>query len=90
MKRIYDHLGFEVEVSAKTHLGVANASTSRYGPGYLAIVTIWKAGGPVSCFTPVRLGKADGRPLRNEADALMGGFSAGRRLINDQGHNDRG
>lgn len=88
MKRIYDYLGFEVEVSVETNLTVADVVQSRDAPGYLAIVTISKAGEPVSCFTPLRLGEADGRPFRNEADALMAGFSAGRRLIDDLGRND--
>lgn len=90
MKRIYDYLGFEVEVSVETNLTVADVGQSRDAPGYLAIVTISKAAEPVSCFTPLRLGEADGRPFRNEADALMAGFSAGRRLIDDLGHNGCG
>lgn len=90
MKRIYDYLGFDIEVGVEAHLGPADPGKSRDGLGYLAIVTITKAGQPVSCFTPLRLGEADGRPFRNEADAVMGGFSAGRRLIDDLSDNDRG
>ncbi|CAN7725666.1 hypothetical protein [Paraburkholderia hospita] len=90
MKRIYDYLGFEVEVSVEAHPGPADTGKSRDGLGYLAIVTIRKAAEPVSCFSPLRLGEADGRPFRNEADALMDGFSAGRRLIDDLRQNDRG
>lgn len=81
--------GFEVEVSVEAHLGPADTGQSRYGLGYLAIVTITKPGQPVSCFPPLRFGETEDRPFRNEADALMGGFSAGRRLIEDLGDNDR-
>jgi hypothetical protein len=88
MKRIYDYLGYEVEVSVEAHPGPADTGQSRYGLGYVAIVTITKAGQPVSCFTPLRLGEEDGRPFRNEPDALMGGFSAGRCLIDDLDRND--
>ncbi|BFG80087.1 hypothetical protein PTKU46_81210 [Paraburkholderia terrae] len=88
MKRIYDYLGFEVEVSVEARTGPADTGQSRYGLGYVAIVTIRNAGQPVSCFTPMRLGEAGGRPFRNEPDALMGGFTAGRRLIDDLDRND--
>ncbi|MBP0592999.1 hypothetical protein J8I87_25420 [Paraburkholderia sp. LEh10] len=90
MKRVYDYLGFEVEVSVEAHHGQSDTGQSRYGLGYLAIVTITKAGQPVSCFAPLRLGETVGHPFRNQADALMGGFSAGRRLIDDLGDNDGG
>ncbi|HEX7912879.1 MAG TPA: hypothetical protein VF534_32955 [Paraburkholderia sp.] len=88
MKRMYDYLGFEVEVSVEPNLTVADAGKSREAPGYVAVVTISKAGEPVSRFTPLRLGEVDGRPFRSEADALMSGFSAGRRLIDDLGRSD--
>ncbi|MGF6408677.1 hypothetical protein [Paraburkholderia sp. MM5482-R1] len=90
MKRIYNYLGFEVEVSAEAHPGLADTGQSHDGLGYVAVVTITKAGQPVSCFTSLRLGEADGHLFRNEVDAVMGGFSAGRRLIEDLGHNERG
>ncbi|BCG04384.1 hypothetical protein PPGU19_089520 (plasmid) [Paraburkholderia sp. PGU19] len=89
MKRIYDYLGFEVEVSVEAHPGPADTGQLHCGHGYVAIVTITKAGQPVSCFAPLRLGEADGRPFRNKPDALMGGFSAGRCLIDDLGNPDR-
>jgi hypothetical protein len=34
-------------------------------------------------FSPLRFGEAGGHPFVTEADALMGGYSAARRIVDD-------
>jgi len=35
------------------------------------------------CFSPQRFRESQGKPFLNEANALMGGYSAGRRIVDD-------
>jgi hypothetical protein len=49
----------------------------------VAIVKISKAGAPVAVFSPLRFRQSQSKPFLNEADALMGGYSAGRRIVDD-------
>jgi hypothetical protein len=51
--------------------------------GYVAVVRISKAGAAVAVFSPLRFGESQGKPFVSEADALMGGYSAGRRIVDD-------
>jgi hypothetical protein len=51
--------------------------------GFVAEVRISKAGTPVAVFSPLRFGESPGKPFHSEADALMGGYSAGRRIVDD-------
>jgi hypothetical protein len=34
-------------------------------------------------FSPLRFSESQGKPFLSEADALMGGYSAGRRIVDD-------
>jgi hypothetical protein len=49
----------------------------------VAVVRICKAGASVAVFSPLRFGESRGKPFFSEADALMGGYSAGRRIVDD-------
>ncbi|MGT2472133.1 hypothetical protein [Paraburkholderia terrae] len=49
----------------------------------MAIVTIERTGSPVAIFSPLRLGDGEGKAFSTEADALMTGYSAGRRIVDD-------
>jgi len=37
----------------------------------------------MAVFSPLRFGEAGGHPFASEADALMGGYSAARRIVDD-------
>ncbi len=78
MSRTYQYLGFDVEVAVETDFSWSGARGAATGVGYVAVVRISKAGDTVAVFSPLRFGEAKGKPFFNEADALMGGFSAGR------------
>jgi hypothetical protein len=34
-------------------------------------------------FSPLRFGESQGKPFLSEADALMAGYSAGQRIVDD-------
>ena len=83
MKRVYIYHAVQIEVSVEIDTSGERSVTSRYGSGYVAVERITRAGLPASPFAPLRLGAADRRPFLNEVDALLGGYSAGRRMIDD-------
>lgn len=78
--------GFDIEVAVEADFNRSRERTATGEVGYVAVVRICKAGGAVAVFSPLRLGELQGKPFLNEADALMGGYSAGRRIVNDLLH----
>jgi hypothetical protein len=46
-------------------------------------VTIERTGTPVAIFSPLRLGDSGGRAFSTQGEALMTGYSAARRLVDD-------
>ncbi|KPD16438.1 hypothetical protein PQR21_13965 [Paraburkholderia nemoris] len=83
MSRTYQYLGFDVEVAVETDFSRKGACGAVTNAGYVAVVRISKASAAVAVFSPLRFGEAKGEPFFSEADALMGGFSVGRRIVDD-------
>ncbi|WP_321889657.1 hypothetical protein [Paraburkholderia bannensis] len=83
MTRIYEHEGYTLEVSVEADLAIGAKRLAQRRPGYIAVVRIFQASSPLSPLSPLRFGETAGRPFSTEADALMGGYSAGRNLIDD-------
>ncbi|MCP2091305.1 UNVERIFIED_ORG: hypothetical protein J2Y81_007392 [Paraburkholderia sediminicola] len=79
MNRTYHHHGFDVEVAVET----ASSWQAGRSAGYVAVVRICKAGAALAVFSPLRFGESQGKPFFSEADALMGGYSAGQRIVDD-------
>ncbi len=83
MIHAYQYYGFDIAVGIETDFswkGVRGASAT---VGYVAIVRISKAGSGVALFSPLRFGESQGKPFISEIDALMSGYSAGRRVVDD-------
>jgi hypothetical protein len=83
MVRVYQYKGFTIAVA-----GESDSSSTLQGertsiPSYLAEVTIERTGTPVAMFSPVRLGDSGARAFSTEGDALMTGYSAARRIVDD-------
>lgn len=89
MTRSYDYEGFTLEVCVQSNVGIGPKQLEPARRGYVAIVRIFWAAYPVAVFSPLRFGEAGGRPFATEADALMGGFSAARRIVDDLFGHDR-
>jgi hypothetical protein len=81
MKRIYKYKGFEVSVVLEPVWKAAGGVTLLPPLGYIAIVHIRLAGVPMA--GPIRLTGDAQRPFPREPDALMAGFSAGQRVVDD-------
>lgn len=83
MIHAYQHAGFDIAVAIEIDFswqGVRGASAT---VGYVAIVRISKTGSGVALFSPLRFGESQGKPFISEIDALMSGYSAARRVVDD-------
>jgi len=89
MTRSYDYEGFTLEISVESEFSIGPNRREPTRPGYVAIVRIFQAASAVAVFSPLRFGEARGRPFATEADALMGGYSAARKLVDDLFRPDR-
>ena len=83
MSRTYQYLGFDIELAVETDFSWKGGRGAMTAVGYVAVVRISKAGTAVAIFSPVRFGEVKGKAFLSEADALMGGYSAGRRIVDD-------
>ncbi|SAK79562.1 hypothetical protein AWB76_05344 [Caballeronia temeraria] len=83
MNCTYQYQGFDIEVSVEAGVNWRGGRAASEEVGYVAVVRICKAGSAVAIFSPLRFGEAQGKPFPSEADALMGGYSAGRRIVDD-------
>jgi hypothetical protein len=83
VNRTYDYHGFDIEVAVETDFRWKAGSSAKNSVGFVAVVRISKAGAAVAVFSPLRFGESQGKPFLSEADALMGGYSAGRRIVDD-------
>jgi len=83
MSRIYQYQGFDIAVAVETDRSQKDASGVPPGVGYVAIVTISRIGAAVAVFSSLRFGESQGKPFTSENDALMSGYSAGRRVADD-------
>ena len=81
MKRTYVYKGFEITVELETVWETSHSITVRAPHGYVAIVHIGKAGHPA--IAPIRMSAGNQQPFATEGEALMTGFSAGQRLVDD-------
>ncbi|RQS68471.1 hypothetical protein DID96_19665 [Burkholderia sp. Bp8963] len=81
--RTYEHLGFTLEVTVESDFSLRPVQPTGLRPGYVAVVRVFQAGHAIATFSPLRYGDAGGRPFDTEVDAMMGGYSAARRIVDD-------
>jgi hypothetical protein len=84
--RTYQYQGFDIEVAVEAALTWKGGRTAKGEVGTVTVVRTYKAGAPVAVISPLRFGEPLGKPFLSEADALMGGYSAGRRIVDDLFH----
>ncbi|WP_322015786.1 hypothetical protein [Paraburkholderia sp. J12] len=87
--RSYEYNGFMFEISVETDTKIQADRRTPLRHGFVAIVRIFKEGNAIAIFSPLRFGEAGGRPFATEADALMGGHSAARKIVDDLFSRDR-
>ncbi|WP_260335230.1 hypothetical protein [Paraburkholderia sp. MM5384-R2] len=83
MMRTYEYHGFTIEVTVEADFTLRPAERAAVRTRYAAVVHIYQAGAAVATFSPLRFDIAGGRAFDTEADALMGGYSAARRIVDD-------
>jgi len=83
MMRTYEYHGFSLEVVVESGFSWPRTAGSTPEMGYLVTARIFQAGAAVAVFSPLRFGETRGRPFVTEGDALMGGYSAARRIVDD-------
>ncbi|GAB3626919.1 hypothetical protein PTE30175_03519 [Pandoraea terrae] len=83
MKRIYTYKGFEVTVELEPVWEAAGRITVSPPRGFVAVVDIRAAGATRPMVAPIRLMADSHRPFATDAEALMSGYSAGQRVVDD-------
>ena len=83
MTRTYEYHGYTLVVAVESDLSWRQPDGTAARVGYVAIVRIFQAGNAMAIFSPLRFGEAGGHPFATEADALMGGYGAARRIVDD-------
>ena len=83
MSHSYQYHGFDIAVAVETDFSWKGGRGVPPSVGYVAIVTISRTGTAVAVFSPLRFGESQGKPFISEIDALMSGYSAARRVVDD-------
>jgi hypothetical protein len=83
MERIYQYKGFAIDVTVETNFTHTLRGERTSIPAYVVVIKIERTGAPVAFFSPLRLGDSSGKAFSTEADALMTGYSAAQRIIDD-------
>ena len=83
MKRIYEYKGFQIDVEPEPVWRPGDGIVLANLTGYLAVVRISTRTAGVPIFIPLRLTAERSNPFPTEAEALMAGYSAGQRVIDD-------
>jgi hypothetical protein len=82
MKRVYSYRGFQVTIQVEQMLDLAKGTPLQRTRGFIAIVHICPDANPDSGVS-LRLAIDSRRPYPSEAEALMRGYSAAQRWIDD-------
>ncbi|MFM0328154.1 hypothetical protein [Paraburkholderia strydomiana] len=83
MKRVYEYKGFQIDVEPEPVWKSGHGASVAGPDGYLAVVRISTQTASVPIFAPLRLTGERSKPFATEAEALMAGYSAGQRVIDD-------
>ncbi|MFM0101151.1 hypothetical protein PQQ87_36540 [Paraburkholderia nemoris] len=83
MTRTYEYHGYTLVVAVESDISSHPGGGAAACVGYVTIVRIFQADNAVAMFSPLRFGEVGGLPFVTEADALMGGYSAARRIVDD-------
>ncbi|CAH2893199.1 MAG: hypothetical protein PCALPYG88_0240 [uncultured Paraburkholderia sp.] len=83
MKRVYEYKGFQIDVETEPVWKPSDGASLTGPEGYLAVVRISTQTAGVPLFAPLRLTAERSNPCPTEAEALMVGYRAGQRAIDD-------
>ena len=83
MMQTYEYNGFTLRVAVESDFRSPATPARASKPGYVAVVRICEPGTLVSRFSPLRFGDTAGRAFASKDDALTGGYSAARTIVDD-------
>lgn len=83
MQRNYEYHGYTLDVAVEIDVSLEPGKRPQVPRGYVAVVRIFKEGQALAVFSPLRFGELGGRPFATDTDALMGGYSAARKIVDD-------
>ena len=83
MMRRYEYEGFTLEVTVESDFRLGPNTRALANADYVAVVKIYQGVNSVAVFSSLRFGEAKGRPFATEADAVMGGLTAARKIVDD-------
>lgn len=83
MQRTYEYRGFVLDVHVEAGFTVPKPGNHASAVGYVALVKILQGDDAIAAVAPLRLGDIAGRPFASDVEALMGGYSAARKLVDD-------
>ncbi|WP_322046655.1 hypothetical protein [Paraburkholderia sp. J67] len=83
MKRNYDYMGYAIQVSTESISVPVLRKLQMNDSGYVAMVSIFKPDSSAPCFEQMRLTDIGDRWFVTEVDALMRGYSVGRRIVEE-------
>jgi hypothetical protein len=89
MMRRYEYQGYTLDVTIESDFTLDPNKRSQDNVGYVAIVRIFQEGNAIAVCSPLRFGEVRGRPFATEADAIMGGLTAARKIVDDLFGTDR-
>ncbi|WP_321909481.1 MULTISPECIES: hypothetical protein [unclassified Paraburkholderia] len=83
MNRTYEYRGYAIRVGVEANGTVPRERPEIERPRYAAVVSI-AANDKCALPSPLKIENAAGLPFSSDIDALMGGYSAACRLIDER------
>ncbi|RFU49647.1 hypothetical protein [Paraburkholderia sp. DHOC27] len=83
MERAYPYRGYSIKVRAEPQIEPATLSDPFHALGFVSVVEILSAKGPMDAFPRLHLTEANGHGFLTCDEALAHGFTAGQRLVDD-------
>jgi len=90
MQRTYEYRGFILDVCVEAGFKVPKPGEPAVSVGYVALVKILHGETATATLSPLRLGDISGRPFASAVEALMGGYSAACKIVDDLFSRDAG
>ncbi|WP_413195038.1 hypothetical protein [Pararobbsia alpina] len=83
MNRSYEYRGYAISVSVEADFSWSPRNAHSVPIEYVSIVAIREADRSALVLPPLRLGDSGGKAFGTEAEAMMTGYAAARRIIDD-------
>ena len=83
MNRTYDYRGYAISVSVEADFSWTPRKARSDQIEYVSIVGISKADSSAPVLPVLRLGDSGGKAFGTEAEAMMTGYAAARRIVDD-------